>query len=81
MLLHYVVTITTVSLCMTLGIDAERDGLDFTHEWVVRVLGGEQHAREVASDTGFTFDRQVRQLSKYKQNILLCYNSKKIYIS
>ncbi len=65
MLLQYVVTVTSVVLCMTVHTqaeqDADEDGPEFTHEWAVRVLGGERHARDVATDTGFTFVKPVRQ--------------------
>ncbi len=66
MLLHYVVTVTSVLLCVTVLAQTEQDfdgedGLEFTHEWAVRVLGGERHARDVATDTGFAFVKPVRQ--------------------
>lgn len=32
----------------------------FTEEWVVRVPGGERHARSVAQEKGFRFVRKVR---------------------
>ncbi len=64
MLLHYVVTITSVLLCLTVFTqseqDVDEDGPEFTHEWAVRVLGGERHARDVALDTGFAFVKPVR---------------------
>ena len=64
MFLHYVAFATSLLLYVTVLTQAERDivrdGPEFTHEWAVRVLGGEHHARQVAADTGFTFVKPVR---------------------
>ncbi len=56
----YVAYVALGLLCVAcVFTDAEQNGREFTHEWAVRVQGGERHARDVAESTGFSFVQPV----------------------